>query len=291
MYLNQITFPDRESEGSFFAGIMRTVYDSYYPYQVLSKNAFSQIDFEPITILYGGNGSGKTTALNVLAEKIGAQRSAAYNRSNFFEDYLDQCHCIVTNEPKIKQILTSDDVFDYMLDIRNLNQGIDRRREEIFDEYFEAKYANFRFKGFEDYERLKKINLARSNTQSKFTRKNLMDNVREFSNGENAASFFQEKIVPNGLYLLDELENSLSAQRQIELVAFIEDMTRYEHCQFVIATHSPFVLSIKEAKIYDLDQKPVDVRRWTQLENVQTYYRFFQMHQEAFEDEKRRTDQ
>lgn len=113
-----------------------------------------------------------------------------------------------------------------------------------------------------------------------------MDNVREFSNGENAASFFQEKIVPNGLYLLDEPENSLSAQRQIELVAFIEDMTRYEHCQFVIATHSPFVLSIKEAKIYDLDQKPVDVRRWTQLENVQTYYRFFQMHQEAFEDEK-----
>ena len=75
-----------------------------------------------------------------------------------------------------------------------------------------------------------------------------MDNVREFSNGENAASFFQEKIVPNGLYLLDEPENSLSAQRQIELVAFIEDMTRYEHCQFVIATHSPFVLSIKEAK-------------------------------------------
>ena len=103
---------------------------------------------------------------------------------------------------------------------------------------------------------------------------------------KNAASFSKKKIVPNGLYLLDEPENSLSAQRQIELVAFIEDMTRYEHCQFVIATHSPFVLSIKEAKIYDLDQKPVDVRRWTQLENVQTYYRFFQMHQEAFEDEK-----
>ena len=38
MYLNQITFPDRESEGSFFAGIMRTVYDSYYPYQVLSTS-------------------------------------------------------------------------------------------------------------------------------------------------------------------------------------------------------------------------------------------------------------
>ena len=94
------------------------------------------------------------------------------------------------------------------------------------------------------------------------------------SQTEKTRQAFPRKIVPNGLYLLDEPENSLSAQRQIELVAFIEDMTRYEHCQFVIATHSPFVLSIKEAKIYDLDQKPVDVRRWTQLENVQTYYAF-----------------
>jgi predicted ATPase len=289
MYLKQVTFPDSESEWSFFAGIMRRVYDSYYPFQVLSKHAFSQIDFEPITILYGGNGSGKTTALNVIAEKINAQRSAVYNRSNFFEEYLTYCTSSILHEPKVKEILTSDDVFDYMLDIRNLNQGIDRRREEVFEEYFDAKYANFRFKGFEDYQRLKKINLARSNTQSKFTRKNLMDNIREFSNGESATRFFQEKILPNGLYLLDEPENSLSAQRQIELVAFIEDMARYEQCQFVIATHSPFLLSIKEAKIYDLDQNPVDVRRWTQLENVQTYYRFFQAHQEAFEDEKKRT--
>ena len=45
------------------------------------------LDFESVTILYGGNGSGKTTVLNVIAEKLGLERDTLYNRSNFFEDY------------------------------------------------------------------------------------------------------------------------------------------------------------------------------------------------------------
>ena len=43
----------------------------------------------------------------------------------------------------------------------------------------------------------------------------------------------------------------------------------------MIATHSPFVLAIRGAKIYDLDEEPVDVKRWTELENVRAYYDFF----------------
>ncbi len=38
-------------------------------FKLLSKHDFKRIDFEPVTILYGGNGSGKSTALNVIAEK------------------------------------------------------------------------------------------------------------------------------------------------------------------------------------------------------------------------------
>lgn len=283
MYLEHFTFPTVDTEWNFFMSIQRTVYDSYYPFQIMSKHAFECIDFEPITILYGGNGSGKTTALNVIAEKIQAERQAVYNRSNFFEEYLTYCDEEMIREPKTKKILTSDDVFDYMLNIRNLNQGIDTKREELFDEFFEDKYANFQFKGFEDYEKLRKINLARRKTQSKYVRNRLVDNVREYSNGESAARYFYEMIQPNGLYLLDEPENSLSPQRQQELVGFIEDIARYEGCQFILATHSPFVLALKNAKIYDLDQNPVDVRKWTQLENVQNYYQFFKKHQDEFE--------
>ena len=85
------------------------------------------------------------------------------------------------------------------------------------------------------------------------------------------------------LYLLDEPENSLSPERQQELVRFIEDSARFFGCQFVIATHSPFLLAVRNARIYDMDEEPVDVKRWTQLPNVRAYYDFFKKHKEEFE--------
>ena len=87
------------------------------------------------------------------------------------------------------------------------------------------------------------------------------------------------------LYLLDEPENSLSPTRQMELTEYIENAARFFHCQFVISTHSPFLLSLRGAKIYDLDSDPVDVRRWTELENVRTYYDFFKKHEREFSNE------
>lgn len=84
-----------------------------------------------------------------------------------------------------------------------------------------------------------------------------MGNAREHSNGESAILYFEEKIKENALYLLDEPENSLSPERQLELLRFIEDSSRFYGCRFVIATHSPFLLSMKGAKIYDLDEEPL----------------------------------
>ena len=137
-------------------------------------------------------------------------------------------------------------------------------------------------KSLDDYEQLKKVNLARRTTQSKYVRESLMDNVREHSNGESAFLYFSEKIKDNGLYLLDEPENSLSPEKQQELLRFLEDSARFFGCQFVIATHSPFLLSIKGAKVYDMDENPVDVKRWTELENVRTYFEFFKKHEDEF---------
>ena len=283
VYLSYFIFPDDDIEFDFFLGIKRTCYGSFYPFKILSKHAFERIDFEPITILYGGNGSGKSTALNVIAEKTGIKRDTIYNKSNFFADYVNMCKMhLETSIPQNSRIITSDDVFDYMLNIRNLNEGIDQKRDELFEEYLDAKYSQFQMKSIKDYEQLKKVNSARSKTQSKFVKNNLINNVREYSNGESAYRYFTEKIEENGLYILDEPENSLSPKRQIELKRFIEDSARFFGCQFIISTHSPFLLAIKGAKIYDLDEDPVDIKRWTELENVRTYYEFFKSHSSEF---------
>ena len=116
---------------------------------------------------------------------------------------------------------------------------------------------------------------ARSKTQRQFVKSELIDNVRELSNGENAFKYFIEKIVDDGLYILDEPENSLSPQRQIELKSFIEDSVRFFGCQFIISTHSPFLLAMRGAKIYDLDENPVKIKPWTELEIVRIYREFF----------------
>ena len=285
IYLEYFVFPDSDKEFNFFLNQKRTCYNSYYPFQILSRHNFLRIDFEPITILYGGNGTGKTTALNVIAEKLQLARDSKFNKSNFFEDYLKLCNYQLTLPlPENSRVITSDDVFDYMLTVRDINEGIDLKKEALFEDYLDAKYAKFQVRSLEDYETLKKITKARRLTQSKFVRSELIDNIRECSNGESAFIYFSEKITENGLFLLDEPENSLSPAKQRELVKYIEDSARFFGCQFIISTHSPFVLSMRGAKIYDLDAEPVDIKTWTELENVKEYYRFFKEHEREFTD-------
>lgn len=287
MYLDSFSFPDADMEFDFLLSIKRQCYSSFYPFKILSQRELTMLNFEPITILYGGNGSGKTTALNVIAEKLHLKRDSRFNQSNFFEDYTNLCEYALMRElPEHSRVITSDDVFDYMLNIRMMNEGIDTKREELFEDYLDAKYSKFQFTSMNDYDQLKKVNQARSKTQSKYVRNNLMNNIREHSNGENAFQYFIDKIEENGLYLLDEPENSLSPERQLELVSFIQDSIRFFGCQFVISTHSPFLLALKGAKIYDLDQDPVKVKPWTELKNVQIYHQFFESHRQEFKDNK-----
>ena len=286
IYLEHFEFPDEDAEWDYCSAIRRKCYTSYYPFGVLTRRRFSCIDFEPVTILYGGNGTGKSTALNVIAQKLGLLRESPFNATSFYDDYVRLCTAEIAEEiPEGSRIVTSDDVFAYMLTVRDLNDGIDQRRGDIFEEYMENKHGHFQLRSMEDYEQLRKVVSARRKTQSRYVREELGMNVRTFSNGESAYKYFTEKIGENGLYLLDEPENSLSPARQMELTQFIEDSARFFGCQFVISTHSPFLLAMRGAKIYDMDSDPVDVRAWTQLSNVRAYYEFFEKHRKAFIEE------
>ena len=282
IYLKEFRLPSIGEEEGFFNDLRRTCYTNFYPFGIFPSKELRRIDFAPITIFYGSNGSGKTTLLNVIAESIRAQRSAPFNQSSFFGDYVKLC------EPKWdgffhdSTVITSDDVFDYLFDLRALNKGIDVKREDLFREYTDLKYSKFQMRSLADYEQLKKVNSTRRNSQSGYVRQNLMQNVRGHSNGESAFMYFTQKIDANQIYLLDEPENSLSAEYQIELCQFLEDSARFYNCQFIIATHSPFILAARGACVYDLDSVPVETRRWTELENVRKYYEFFKDHEGEF---------
>ncbi len=120
-------------------------------------------------------------------------------------------------------------------------------------------------------------------TQSAFVRSRVMDSLPERSNGESAGFYFRQRIGEDALYLLDEPENSLSPQGQMELADYLEETVRYMGCQLVISTHSPYLLAMKGAKIYDLDARPADIKRWTQLAGVRAGYEFYRRHSAEFE--------
>lgn len=281
-YIDSLYLPSDHQETDFLMSQRRTCYNGCYPYKIFPQKGLSEINFAPITIFYGGNGSGKTTLLNVIAEKTNVLRHSAFSGSAFFANYVSDCEIEGKTLPENSQILTSDDVFDYLLNIRYLNDGIDVRREELFEDYLSRKYADHQLKSMADYAEWKESYDAKSKSQSKFVKERLMRNVDMFSNGESAMRYFVDHITENALYLLDEPENSLSIALQQELCKYIVDSARHFGCQFIMATHSPIILSIKDALIYDLDSDPVKTSDWTELENVRRYFDFFEEHRNEF---------
>ncbi|WP_293730080.1 AAA family ATPase [uncultured Actinobacillus sp.] len=293
MYLEKFEFPSEYKEESFIDSIKRTCYTSYYPFKIFPLKHLSSLTFSPITILYGGNGSGKTTLLNIIAEKLKLNRKSSFNRTSFFDNYIDLCNYESNFIPRQSQIITSDDVFDFMLDLRAINDGIDIKRELLFEEYNKKKFdknGNLKkIKGFsldnfeEDSKKLKEIKSVRV-SQSTYIKQRLENNIKANSNGESAFRYFIQRIEENALYLLDEPENSLSSERQLELAQYIEDSARFYHCQFIIATHSPFVLAMKHTKIYNLDTIPVkEAKSWTELNNMRAFYELFKRYSSDFE--------
>ncbi len=260
-----------------------------YPFKIFPQKSFTQIEFEPITVFYGTNGSGKSTLLNIISEKLGIAHTSPFNDTPYMKDYLSFCEYELSYGinwlPDGSRKMTSDDVFEDLLDFRSLNGEIDRRREELFEEYANNRNTPMKkLQSITELDGFKRQIDAKSKTKSVYVSKRLPIEIDGRSNGETAFNYFTENITDGALYLLDEPENSLSAELQCELAKFIEDSARFFKCQFIISTHSPFILSMGGAKIYDLDSIPVTTRQWTELKNVRIYHDFFKAHSKEFEN-------
>ena len=285
IYLKSFKLPSENVEESIITNERRTCFNNFYPFRLFPRRKIEIINFDNITILYGGNGSGKSTLLNVIAESLEAERKQSFSKGEFFDKYVSLCTLNKSRERADDiRIVTSDDVFDYLFDIRNINNRLNNKRNELFDEWLHYKYDNRNY-NLEDYDALKKTVQSRSKSMSSYVRERLTNNnIIEQSNGESALMYFEKEIGENGIYILDEPENSLSASSQIKLVKFIEESARFYNCQFIISTHSPFILSIKDAHIIDLDDGDNKDVNWTKLENVKIYYDFFKEHSDDFEE-------
>ena len=300
LYLTNFLIPDTVREEGILLeqgmenGGQFAYVDNPYPCGIFPRKKLTQIDFSTVTIFYGGNGSGKSTLLNLIANKLQLKRIAPYNTGETFARYTEACQAFLGSDeegdplriPNGSRIITSDDVFDYMLTMRTNNDEISENRVAAKEEYMRLKFTPGMVKvnSMDDMEELRMQVQARRKTQSRrqFINRFAGTEMAGNSNGETALLYFQSKFRDRTLYCLDEPENSLSPRLQLELVKILEQKAYAEECQFIIATHSPFLLAMRGARVYDLDACPATVRNWWELENTRLYFEFFEAHRELF---------
>lgn len=169
-----------------------------------------------------------------------------------------------------------------IIEIRNANREITEKAYEkavILDDYVEGLGDKFRDPdSLEPWER----SLLTRLTDGLNLQKWLDSREEQLSNGESAMEYFRSRFIRNSLFFLDEPENSLDAIHQQKLVSMIEDHVKNSNGQFIIATHSPFLIAVEGAKVIDLDSSPAIERPWYELPNMVVYFDFFQKHADKF---------
>ena len=258
-----------------------------YPYRVVYPMMLEHIDFAPITILYGNNGSGKSTLLNVMAQHLGLKKMTLGNDNEYFEGYVKKCSSCIDDEglPEESSFIRSEDIMVKIAKQRKLYAEI---KNEVFSDKEIEKMSDYGIsenlyeKALTDPESVNAADYALLSRLGDFQKARLkLDNSEATSNGETALEYFKEHLFDESFYLLDEPENSMAPAFQQELARHIELLARLD-TQFVIATHSPFLLAIPNARIYDLDARPSTERAWYELENMKAYYQLFKQYEDRF---------
>jgi predicted ATPase len=99
--------------------------------------------------------------------------------------------------------------------------------------------------------------------------------LTEKSHGQCNMAFFESRFRIPGLYLLDEPESALSPRRQLELLRIVREAGARGDAQFVVATHSPILMSLTGSRIFSFDVCPVAEIAYRDTESYRLHRAFF----------------
>lgn len=196
---------------------------SAYPFSVPAIAKLPRLEFEPVTFFVGENGSGKSTLLEAIAAAAGfgreggsrniLARSNAKGNFGSFSLLAPALRAAWQRKPDDGWYLRAESFFN-----------IATHLDDLAREDFRALSA---YGG---------------------------ESLHEMSHGESFLTLMRERFRA-GLFLLDEPEAALSPQRQLAMLSLMHEMLRAKRkpTQFVIATHSPILLSYPGALILAFD--------------------------------------
>jgi predicted ATPase len=214
----------------------------------------------PVTFLVGENGSGKSTLLEGVAA---AARAVAVGSHRLDDDpslaaarRLGRALRLTWERRTGKGFyLRAEDFFGYARGMDRLRDDLERERRAIADDPSLSERARG----------LGQMPYARELGE---IRRRYGEGLDARSHGESFLALFRARLVPGGLYLLDEPEAPLSPTRQLALLALLKAVVEEEGGQFVIATHSPILMAYPGATIYGFDGGAIAEVPYERLEHV-----------------------
>ncbi len=207
----------------------------------------------------GENGSGKSTLLESIA--------LTSKRINIGRNELDQEHSLNEIKPLASALRLSWQ--------QRTQKGFFLRAEDFFGFIRRNQELESEFDGYID--RFKDDDRVRGYMESNKRAINAKyeKDLNEYSHGEGFLTFFKSRISPGGLYLIDEPEAALSPQRQLAFALFVYEMAQ-QGCQFIIATHSPIILSTPNSQIWAFSENGIENSHYDELEHVNFTKNFLQ---------------
>jgi predicted ATPase len=211
---------------------------SAYPFNLRVIQETAGLSFAPVTFFSGENGSGKSTVLRAIAHACDYHIWETTGRStghhNPFAERLFECLDLHWTAGAQPGAFFSAEIF------RNFAERLDAWAASdpgVLD-YFGGK------------------------------------SLTEKSHGQCNMAYFETRFRVPGLYLLDEPESALSPRRQIELLHILAAASARGDAQFIVATHSPILMSLPGARILSFDLCPVGPLACQDTEAFRVYREF-----------------
>ena len=236
--------------------------DAAFPFDVPAIRGLECVEFEtPITFLVGENGSGKSTLLEALAWACETVTVGSHpvERDASLSAILPLARAlrpVWNRKPRRGFFLRAEDFFGYVKTVKQSIAELDRDAQSVRAERPELPGGE-----------LDRIAAPFEGSASNLRQRYGAD-MDGLSHGEQFLDLFRSRLVPGGLYLLDEPEAPLSPQRQLALISLLKEATSERDCQFIVATHSPLVMATPNSTILSFDGG-VQVVAWADLEHVQ----------------------